>query len=184
MRIFLTLFPNSVTRTVLLVPCLLVCLACATPFPIEQLEPGITMSTVQEKFGPSAAAETDCLSYRHEKQDWFFTFHPLVPLFIPITVAFEGMTWSEAAHSIYIHDRMLLIDFEEGQLSGSEIIKPVSDGYSCTPSTYGPDPVNPGGMWVWSGGGCSNTYAPWPDPPTCTAVRDLYERLEAWRANR
>ena len=49
-RSFLTRLANSVTRTVLLIPCLLICLACATPFPIEDLEEGMTDETVRESF--------------------------------------------------------------------------------------------------------------------------------------
>ena len=50
-RLFLTRLANSVTRTVLLVPCLLTCLACATPrtFPFENLEEGMTTEMVREE---------------------------------------------------------------------------------------------------------------------------------------
>ena len=48
MRSFLIRLANSVTRAALLVPCLLVCLACATPFPIDSLEEGMTHETVRE----------------------------------------------------------------------------------------------------------------------------------------
>ena len=49
----LTRLPNSLTGVVLLVPCLLICLACVTvtPFPIEKLEVGMTAETVRENFG-------------------------------------------------------------------------------------------------------------------------------------
>ena len=42
MRSFPTRLVSSVSRSLLLAPCLLVGLACATPFPIESLEKGMT----------------------------------------------------------------------------------------------------------------------------------------------
>jgi hypothetical protein len=38
-------------RSFLLAPYLLICLACATPFPFENLETGMTAETVSQKFG-------------------------------------------------------------------------------------------------------------------------------------
>ena len=59
MRSFLTRLVNSTARDVLLVPGLLICLACATPFPIESLEEGMTAETVRESFGAPEAIETN-----------------------------------------------------------------------------------------------------------------------------
>ena len=42
MRSFLTRIVDSAVRAVLLIPCLLLCVSCATPFPIESLEKGMT----------------------------------------------------------------------------------------------------------------------------------------------
>ena len=50
-RIFLTRLGNPFTRTVLLVSAPWVCLACATPFPIESIEEGMTMMEATEAFG-------------------------------------------------------------------------------------------------------------------------------------
>ena len=58
MRSFLTRLVDSVARSLLLAPCLVVCLACATPFPIENLEEGMTAETVREKFGAPEATNT------------------------------------------------------------------------------------------------------------------------------
>jgi hypothetical protein len=55
MRSFPTRLVSSATRTVLLIPCLLICLVCATPFPIENLEEGMTTETVRERFGAPEA---------------------------------------------------------------------------------------------------------------------------------
>ncbi len=61
-RSFPTRFPNSLTRTVLLVPCLLICLACVTPFPLENLEKGMTMERATEAFGEPSSTNTEELS--------------------------------------------------------------------------------------------------------------------------
>ena len=58
MRFSPTRFVGSVIRNLLLAPCLLICLACATPFPIKNLEEGMTTETVREKFGEPVAANT------------------------------------------------------------------------------------------------------------------------------
>ena len=50
-RSFPTRFPNSLIGVVLLASCLLMCLACATPCPIESLEKGMTMEQATEAFG-------------------------------------------------------------------------------------------------------------------------------------
>ena len=50
-RSFPTRLPNSLTRTLLLAPCLLLCLACVTPFPLDSLEAGMTMVQATEDFG-------------------------------------------------------------------------------------------------------------------------------------
>ncbi len=62
MRSFLTRFPNSFIGVVLLIPCLLICLACATPFPIESLEKGMTMEQATEAFGEPSSTNTEELS--------------------------------------------------------------------------------------------------------------------------
>ena len=57
-RSFPTRFPNSPTGFVLLIPCLLICLACATPFPFEKLEKGMTTEAVRQEFGEPEAIST------------------------------------------------------------------------------------------------------------------------------
>ena len=47
MRSFLTRLLNPVTRDVLLALCLLICLACATPLPLEKLREGMTAEAAQ-----------------------------------------------------------------------------------------------------------------------------------------
>ena len=71
----------------LLLPCLLISLACATPFPIENLAEGMTMETVREKFGKPRAAEAtpggevSCWTYWHEEQKWITT-SLIIPSFL------------------------------------------------------------------------------------------------------
>ena len=57
MRSFLTRLVTSVHRRLLLAPSLLICLACATPFPFENLEEGIPAETAREEFGEPEAIE-------------------------------------------------------------------------------------------------------------------------------
>ena len=58
MRSCLTRLVISVTRMVLVVPCLLICLACATPFPFEKLEEGMTTEAVRQEFGEPDSTAT------------------------------------------------------------------------------------------------------------------------------
>ncbi len=56
MRSFLTRLVNSVTRVVLVAPCLLICSACVT-FPLDELEVGMTTTQATEAFGePSSTS--------------------------------------------------------------------------------------------------------------------------------
>ena len=57
-----TRFPNSLIGVVLLVPCLLLCLACATPFPLKNLEKGMTMEQATEAFGEPSSKNAEELS--------------------------------------------------------------------------------------------------------------------------
>ncbi len=57
MRSFLTRFPSSLTGVVLLIPCLLFCLACATPFRVENLEEGMTEHYPIERNHPGLGNE-------------------------------------------------------------------------------------------------------------------------------
>ncbi len=79
-------------RSFLLASCLLVCLACATPFPIEKLETGMTMETVREKFG--APVETCSLD---AKSSWIYLHEELDPT--PVSVG--PMSLRVAASSLW-----------------------------------------------------------------------------------
>ncbi len=61
-RSFLTRFPNSLIGVALMIPCLLICLACATAFPIESLKKGMTMEQATEAFGKPSSTNAEELS--------------------------------------------------------------------------------------------------------------------------
>ena len=46
-------------RSFLLVPCLLICLACATPFPLDSLEEGMTAETVSFVINSTKAVKSE-----------------------------------------------------------------------------------------------------------------------------
>jgi hypothetical protein len=70
MRPFLTRLANSLIGIVLLILCLLICLACATPFPVETLEEGMTPLAVQQAVGePRFIAPNGVWIYTHEEQN-------------------------------------------------------------------------------------------------------------------
>lgn len=149
LRPFLTRLPNFLTRTVLLVPCLLVCLACATPFPIEKLEEGMTKEIVRETFGEPVATDAvwdppgapwawngtwtyeakSSWTYPNEEQDWSFTYNPLTPLMIPLHVV-VGELWKFD----YVIIKPVVLHFEGEKLARWEVIEPVpvvSSGYNA-----------------------------------------------------
>jgi hypothetical protein len=70
MRPFLTRLANSLIDIVLLVLCLLICLACATPLPVEALEEGMTPLAVRQAVGePRFIAPNGVWIYTHEEQN-------------------------------------------------------------------------------------------------------------------
>ena len=80
LRSFLTRLVGSAPRSLLLPPSLAICLACATSFPVENLEKGMTAETVLENFGlpetvdrPMDATTWAAWTYVHEEQFWFVT---------------------------------------------------------------------------------------------------------------
>lgn len=124
MRSFLTRLVDSVTQTVLLAPCLLICLACATPFPFENLETGMTAEAVRERFGEPEALETDpggaesSWHYTHEEQNWGWTaycilFAPFCALVSPVVLLDEGKT---LFHLVGVDERSVVLYFEASKL--------------------------------------------------------------------
>jgi hypothetical protein len=110
-------------RSFLLAPCLLVCLACATPLPIENLEQGMTTEAVREDFGEPQAIDGDNIGsvwrYTHEEQNWVGTayctlFAPGCALMSPFTLLGEGET---AFHLVGVDERPLVLYFEANKLN-------------------------------------------------------------------
>ena len=84
-------------RSLLLVPFLLIGLACATPFPIDSLEEGMTTEAVREEFGAPEAIETgpegteSSWKYLDERLSWQSFIFPHALLAIPICAAIPDM---------------------------------------------------------------------------------------------
>ena len=103
-------------RSFLLAPCLLICLACATPFPIEKLEEGMTYETVRENFGEPEAIETEpegvgsSWTYVDEELLWMLFLH--APFAIPICAAIPGTPWDY----MVVNRRPILLHFEAEKL--------------------------------------------------------------------
>ena len=68
-------------RSFLLAPCLLICLACATPtpFPVENLKVGMTTKEVRQSVGePRFNHLGKVWIYTHERENWDWLFFPTV----------------------------------------------------------------------------------------------------------
>ena len=144
-RSFPTRFPNSLTRTVLLVPCLLICLSCATPFPIESLEKGMTAETARENFGAPEAIETKpegvdtSWTYVDEKQMWQMFIFPQAIIAIPILALISDTPWDY----LYVTRRTVLLHFEDERLArwnvGEFSWTPSPASFSSRPTFQGMD---------------------------------------------
>ncbi len=122
-------------RSFLLAPCLLICLACATPFPIENLEDGMTAQTVREIFGEPKAIETNPEGV---ESDWTYVHEELeigmaivawiwAPLFVAVSWL-PNFEWDDP----YMRMSDVILHFEDEKLARWEVIAPVpavSSGY-------------------------------------------------------
>ena len=103
-------------RSFLLAPCLLVSLACATPFPLDSLEEGMTTEAVRENFGEPEAIETEpegvgsSWTYVDEELLWGLFLH--APLSIPIYAAIPDTPWDY----MVVNRRPILLHFEAEKL--------------------------------------------------------------------
>ena len=89
-RPFPTRFPNSLISVVLLVPWLLICLACATTFPLDDLKKGMTAEAARVKFGEPE--HTDARRWPKGAIDWSYT-HKGRPLVLFFDEAKELDSW-------------------------------------------------------------------------------------------
>jgi hypothetical protein len=124
-------------RSFLLVPCLLIGLACATPFPLDSLEEGMTMETVREEFGAPEAIETEpggvevSWSYVHEEQivkNTVMASTILVPhciIFTPFMLIGEG----HPCFSYTVERKPVVLHFAEGKLARWEVLPDPLPGF-------------------------------------------------------
>lgn len=133
---FLTRFVDSAARAFLLIPCLLICLSCATPFPIERLEEGMTADSVREAVGEPEAIEAEpggtmsSWAYGYKEFDLLTTLFalPWTP-FVPVLSLLPNLEWDD----FYTQPTVVTLHFEEDQLARWEVIE---RGYGYAP---GPD---------------------------------------------
>ncbi len=118
-------------RFFLLVPCVLICLACATPFPLDSLEEGMTTEAMRANFGePEANSTTEpegmdsSWSYVHEERNWFNTvlfssiLLPHCILFTPFILSGDG----HPCFSWYVDREPVVLQFAEGKLASWEVL--------------------------------------------------------------
>jgi hypothetical protein len=124
-------------RSFLLALCLLVCLACATPLPIESLEEGMAAGTVYERFGvpediePGLQGVKMSWTYVDENQFWPMFIFPQAILTIPVLAAIPDTPWDY----FYVRRRQVLLHFEAEMLVGWSV-----GAFSWTPTPYYGDP--------------------------------------------
>jgi len=120
---FMTPLVRRIARAAFLIPCLLICLACATPFPIENLEMGMTTREVRESVGEPR--------FNHRDQTWIYTheewrsrwFLPPSPFFfaglisIPVNAVWPNTSWDAQ----YVVEKEAFLHFEEGLLIGWQV---------------------------------------------------------------
>jgi hypothetical protein len=155
---------------------MLICLACATPFPFENLEEGMTVEAVRENFGEPEAMEGNsgvtesCWSYVHEKQHWPITL--ILPWMLPLTSPLAALTGCPWNH-FYVMRSMVLLDFEEEKLIRWEVVKPIMVEWGTHPSVYptnrGARPGDPDYIVFQHPAGGVMCFT---DPPTCKSVRE------------
>jgi len=125
----------------------------------------MTAEAAHASFGQPEAMETgpggteSCWSYLHEERNWpgilfLFPHLPLTFLIMP----YFGCPW----HAPYIWRSLVLLDFEEEKLTRWEVVGPVRTTEWTLPTPQ--EPSRP-----------MSSVTCFPDPPTCTSVRELRE---------
>jgi hypothetical protein len=117
-------------RSFLLALCLLIGLACATPFALDSLEEGMTTETVREKFGEPEAIETKpggvepSWTYLHEDQAWSSTI-AFSSLFLPHCIIMSPLVWLDGEHWCfrwYVKRKPVVLQFVDGKLASWEVL--------------------------------------------------------------
>ena len=146
LRSFLTLLPNSLTDVVLLIPCLLISLSCATPFPVENLEEGMTPEAVLERFGEPRTMEANPVG-----SDSYWTYAnrelevgavilgwPWAPLFVAVSWL-PNFEWDDP----YMSRSEVMLRFEGEKLTRWEVSHPALGSRNNPPPPFDPfDPLH------------------------------------------
>ena len=133
MRSFLTRLVGSVPGSLLLPPSLAICLACATPFPLDDLEKGMTTETVRESFGapeaikcfsakpeggseaigagswlvlPSGMEDESCWTYVHEELETFVASKRAPPRWGRVTRVVVHSIFLPLAYPIHVLEKL------------------------------------------------------------------------------
>ena len=119
-------------RSLLLAPCLLISLACATPLPLDSLEEGMTTEAVRENFGePEANSTTEpegmdsSWSYVHEERNWANTVvfsSVLLPHCILLTPFIAFFDDGHLCFSWSVERKPVVLQFAEGKLASWEVL--------------------------------------------------------------
>ncbi len=135
-------------RSFLLVPCLLICLACATPFPIESLEEGMTAETVRENFGePEAIPTTEpegmdsSWSSVHEERNWVNTV-VFSSVLLPPCILLTPMIAFGEGHPCFswnVERKPVVLQFAEGKLASWEVLPDPRGSFWDQQSNYSQD---------------------------------------------
>jgi len=139
MRPFSSRLGGPAAQTLLPVLCVAIQLACATSFPVENLEEGMTAKTVLENFGEPKAIETNSLAsarsswpYVDQEQHWQMFIFPQFLLSIPICALLPDVPWDY----LYVLEGSVVLDFEAKKLVSWEVIEPVPSVSSGTDHTF------------------------------------------------
>lgn len=131
---FLTRFLDSAEPTVAWILSLLFCLACAKPFPLDDLEEGMSAATAWTKFGEPRAIEADpdgfeaSWTYGHEEQAWFVTvmsstvFLPHCVVATAVTLPFGAEHWCAIIPTV--EEGSVVLHFEGEKLVRWDVTEP------------------------------------------------------------
>lgn len=132
-------------RSCLLALCLLVCLACASPFPVEDLEEGMTEEEARQVFGePRNIRDDKAWVYTDEEQRWFMIpFFPVALIAGPVIALLEDdlSEWDVffvSKQPVYLHfEGEKLARWWVGDLEPHGIEKPVVAIKVSMPGLFG-----------------------------------------------
>ena len=122
---------------------LFLCVACATPFPVQNLEAGMTVETVRREFGAPADTTQSSWTYVHEEQIWFDTFLASSVFFPPcllttvVALPFGVVEhWCDPVFPT-VQKSPVVLHFEAEKLANWDVLDPHTDTWVGT--DYSPD---------------------------------------------